>query len=88
VKWHHHAFPIFAISGGRFCHINVQIYVRVGVLGVGGFDVWLRKMHVEGKRWKGAVNKMKKELISRKRYIYPLQIPQLYKSDVPDSTTV
>jgi len=60
-----------------FCNLNVQIYVRVGVVGVGSFDVWLRKMHVEGKRWEGAVNNNKKEFISRKRYIFPLQIPQL-----------
>ena len=48
------------------------------MFGVASFDVWLRKMHVEGKRWEGSVNKIKKkELISRKRYIFPLQIPHL-----------
>jgi len=63
-----------------FCNLNVQIYVRVGegVFGVGRFDVWLRKLHVEWKQWEGAVNKIKKKkFISRKRYIFPLQIPQL-----------
>jgi hypothetical protein len=79
VEWNHHAFPIFAVSDGMFCNLNVQIYVRLGVFGVGSFDVWLRKMYVEGKRWGGAVNKIKKKSYRGSGiYIaYPLQIPQL-----------
>jgi hypothetical protein len=37
------------------------------------FDVWLRKMHVEGKRWEGVVNKIKK----RNHIEEVLQITQL-----------
>jgi len=56
------------------------------VFGVGSFDVWLRKMHVEGKRWEGAVNEIIKELVSRKRYIRFRFLSS--KSDVPNSATV
>jgi len=37
VKLHHHASPIFAISGDVFCNLNVQIYVRVGRVWGGEF---------------------------------------------------
>ena len=53
-----------------FCNTNVQIYVRVGVFGVGNFDVWLRKMHVEGKRWEGAMNEIKKKRTHIEEAVY------------------
>ena len=50
----------------------------------GSFDVWLRKMHVEGKRWgEGALNKIKKKSY-RGSGVYFRYTFLIYKSDVPD----
>jgi hypothetical protein len=57
------------------------------VFGVGSFDVWLRKVHVEGKRWEGAVNKIKKKSYRGSGVYFRLRF-LIYKSDVPDSVTV
>jgi hypothetical protein len=54
-----------AACSPRQYNINVQICVECG----GSFDVRLRKIHVEGKRWKGVVNKIIKNHIREMVYM-------------------
>lgn len=88
VKWYQHTFRFLrslVVCCTTQFNLNVQIYVSVGW--GWSFDVWLRKMHVEGKRWEGIVNKIKKKSY-RGSGIYVCFRCNDYKSDVPDSAAL
>jgi hypothetical protein len=78
-----------AACSPRQYNINVQICVECG----GSIDVRLRKIHVEGKRWKGVVNKIIKKSYQGNgiyvciRCVIPTTL-RSYKSDVPDSVAM